>query len=257
MARSRRIDERQKSLWDVLGEEPVEMKAPPRELAAISASQPAPASDVFTPEELAEIENFVAYGQSHGPVGNEAGKLWDAWITGGRTVENERLRHEGLPASADVQVLETRLGWAALVLYAEDADVDARDRHGDLTRPDVVRGERFFWRTRDAAIAHCAHVIWNRFNEDDGSTGRKAKRRIASADRARVFFEECGIEAAAPPPPSLRRVLVTADRERQLRLRAPVSDVLLAHYSGVIDPPSELTLKRRQLKRERQEGARA
>lgn len=245
------------TLWQILGEQPVEMKAPPREMPSISASQPAPEADAFTPEELVEIERFVAHGQAHGPAGNEAGKRWDAWITAGRAVERERLRREGFDVSADVEVLETRLGWTALVLYAEDADVDARDRHGSLTRPDVVRGERFFWRTRDAAIAHCAHVIWHRFNEDDGSTGRKAKRRIASADRARAFFEECGIEAAAPPPPSLRRVLVTADRERQLRLRAPVSDVLLAHYSGVIDPPSELTLKRRQLKRERQEGARA
>lgn len=245
------------TVWDILGVKPWEMKAPPRELPSTGAGQPAPEADSFTPEELAEIEGFIAHGQAHGPAGDEAGKRWDAWIAAGRAVERQHLRREGFAVAADVQVVETRLGWSALVLYAEEADVDARDRHGHLTRPDVVRGERFFWRTRDAAIAHCAHTIWSRFSEDDGSTGRKLKRRIASAERAAAFFQACGIEAASPPSPSLRRVLVTAERERALRLRAPVGDVLLAHFAGAIDPPSPLTLKRRQLQHERQEGARA
>ncbi len=248
------------TVWDILGVAPWEMKAPARELPPIAASQPTPAPDAFTPEELAEVENFVAHGQTYGPAGDEAGKRWDAWVTAGRAVEKDRLRREGFAVSADIQVLETRLGWAALILYAEDADVDARDRHGNLTRPEGDRVRQFFWRTRDAAIAHCAHVIWNRFNEDDGSTGRKLKRRIASADRARAFFKACGIEAVSPPSPSLRRVLVTAERERQLKARAVpdpapeapgVEPALMARFEGVIDLPSPLTLKRRERQRER------
>ncbi|MGV2345071.1 hypothetical protein [Methylobacterium ajmalii] len=258
------------TVWDILGAAPWEMKAPPRELPEIAASQPvpeaAPSPVALTPEELAEVEHYAAHEPVWGPSGDAAMQRWDAWLAGGRAPERAILRPAGAGAVADVEVMENRLGWAALVRYADDRDVDARSRHGHVTMPDsdgFVGSGLFFWRTRDAAIAYCAHEIWRSFNEDDGSTGRLLKRRLARAENVARFFQQCGIDVMTPPSPSLRRIIVTAARERELRAGvapAPGIDVpgveraLMARFEGVIDPPSELTLKRRKLKREREEA---
>ena len=217
-----RAYERALGLTDVDGPPPEPPKkkraSKPTELPIVKARPAEPVPDEFSAEELAEIEAFVADGQKHGSVGDAARKRWDAWIMAGRTVERKITRLPGVQGHADVQVLETRLGWAANVCYATTKNTATHVWL--LHRPEIDTDCRYFWRTLDAAIAYSANMAWKVGLEHQGH--ERARRSWARfADEMRAFLARCGIDVTVPPPQSMKRILITAARERELKAGAP------------------------------------
>lgn len=249
-----------------------EQRRPPRpweQPAAVEAA-PAPAPWALTPEELAEVEALVS-GRYRGDAETRAScKRWDEWIADGRAPENEILQLPGVNASGHVDVLETRLGWAAKFSYATTKKSLS---HGRTIRPDFDDGGLFFWETREAAVQYAAYRAWASALDYQGRPDRVRRAWEKFASEMQEFMARCGIDATEPPGPGLKRILMTRARERELGKLAeakkaapavPEAECPAGAEPGiwrlckdVIDPPSSLALKRKRLRIEREEAARA
>ncbi|QRE76832.1 hypothetical protein [Methylobacterium aquaticum] len=206
---------------------------------SIAKARPAePVPDNFTPEELAEIEAFFA----RSTLDTAAVKRWDAWISGGRSVHREIMRLPGVDGMVDIETIETRLGWGARVNFANKRDHLA---HGSLSRPDYEKGEWFYWETRDAAVAYCASRIWLTASDTEGYGVRKERHFRLLAAEMKSFLGKVGIDVAVPPPASLRRILVTEARRRELKAGAPPAPAPAptATTPTPAPPPADLTPK--------------
>ncbi len=195
-----------------------ELPRPPKsvELPRAVARPAEPATDTFTTEELAEIEAFFA----RSTLDTAAVKRWDAWISGGRSVHREIMRLPGVDGMVDIETIETRLGWGARVHFANRRDHLA---HGSLSRPDYEKGRWFYWYTRDAAVAYCASRIWLTVSDTKGYGVRKERHSRLLAAEMQAFLGKVGIDVAAPPSASLRRVLVTEARRKELKAGASLA----------------------------------
>ncbi|BCM81710.1 hypothetical protein mvi_01710 [Methylobacterium indicum] len=302
--RPRRIDkdDRQRSLWDVLGEEPEEMKAPPRPviLSVSTPEPPEPPLPPLTAEDLAAIEHLSkSYASLHDPAFTDAhDDLWNASITKGAVpsvVEVPAWPGRKPRDNARVILTRTRLGYTAgheIWIETNGRGRSYGSGDGGYLRPATDLQGYFFWTTRQAAIQAGATQLWLECQDEalaahvrghfaaqgvdvSQAPGEEWKLRLFSHDQIRR------IAAAGPSAEDLALVELgpTADLlayERAIGLsdvdhvldapaRAPapapevpgVEKVLLAHYEGVIDPPSPVTLKRRQKKQEREEAAAA
>ena len=250
-----------------------EQRRPPRpwdQPAAVEAA-PAPVTWSLTPDETAEVEALVV-GRRKGDADTKAAcKRWDAWIADGRTPATETMRLPGVNARADIETLETRLGWSARVTYS---DTKKNLGHGFLRRPDLDDDGMFFWETREAAVAYAVNRVWTAARGGEGSD--RAQRAWARfATEMQEFLQRCGIDVTQPPAPSTKRILMTRERERERELgriaeaekAAPVvpeaecpagaEPGIWRLCQGAIDPPSPLALKRKRLRIEREEAARA
>lgn len=254
-----------------------EQRRPPRPWEQPPANEAAlpPAPWALTPEETAEVEALVV-GRYKGDSETRAScRRWDAWIADGQLPENEILQLPGDNASGHVEVLETRLGWAAKVMYATTKKSLS---HGRPIRPDFDDGGLFFWATREAAVQYAAYRAWISSQAYRWRPDRVRRSWERFADEMREFFARCGIDATEPPAPETKRVLMTSQRERELGKVAEAEkatakaaaaaepddgvpgDNRLGRYLfqiGAIHPPSQLALKRRRLKEERAAAARA
>lgn len=194
-----------------------EAKRPPKptELSIAKARPAEPVPDNFTPEELFHIESFFARSS----LDAAAVRRWDAWVADGRTATRQILRVPDLDGSVDIETLETRLGWGARVHFGNRRDHVAR---GNPIRPDYSGGvDWFFWQTRDAAIAYCANKIWASALDTRGYGDRKRRQWELFAGEMQAFCARVGIDVTVPPPASMKRVVITDARERELKAGAP------------------------------------
>lgn len=254
-----------------------EQRRPPRPweqpLATEAALSPTPWA--LTPEELAEVEALVI-GRYKGDADTRTSCMrWDAWIADGRSPTSEILQLPGVIASGHIDVLETRLGWAAKVSYATTKKCLA---HGRPIRPDFDEEGLFFWETREAAVQYAAYRAWSSVQDYQERPDRVRRAWARFASEMQEFLARCGIDATRPPAPGLKRIVMPRERERELGRLAeaekaaakaaarvepddgvPGETRLGRHLIriGAIEPPSPLALKRRRLKEERAAAARA
>lgn len=234
MARSRRIDERQKSIWDLLGEAPVEMKAPPRPVTLlVSAPEPAePPLPPLTAEDLAAIEHL---SKSHAsliePAFTDAhDDLWNAYITKGAApavVEVPAWPGRKPRDHASVIMTRTRLGYSAgheIWIESNGRGSSYGSGDGGYLRPASDWQGYFFWTTRQAAIQAGATQLWLECQDE------------ALADHVRGHFAAQGVDVSQAPGEEWKRRLFTIDEVRRIAAAGPsAEDLALAELGPTAD----------------------
>lgn len=279
------------TVWDILGMAPVEMKAPARPtVLPVSTPEPAePPLPPLTAEDLAAIEHLAKSlaAVTSAAFSSHHDDRWEAFALQGAVPAVVVVpAWPGARSGVDeavVRITRTRLG------YTSGHHIHTRtygSGGGGFHRPDADAEGWFLWTTRQAAIQAGAAELWQDCKDEALADhvrnhfavrgvdvmqmpGEEWKRRLVSRAEVRRLVEvgpsaeDRALDGLDPTSDALayEREVGLTDVDYVPHVKAPdapgVERALMARFEGVIDPPSELTLKRRKLKREREEAAAA
>lgn len=213
----------QVTLWDLLGEKPVEMRKPaPLPVLPLAPASPEPGFPDFTAEDRVAIEHLgKALCGGFGPAHDS---LWSAFICRGAV---HTAVHVPLPAMwrdrgcwAVVRITRTRIGYTAGFWLQGDGYSRGG---GGFHHPNAELLGPFLWPTRQAAI------------EDGASWLRDACQEKPLARHIAEYFAARGIDAYEGPHPDLKRRLLTREELAAIEKAGPSAEDL-----ALVDPgPSE------------------
>lgn len=263
----------------LLFEDLPEQRRPERpDVIPVTGAEPPLVPVRWSAEQLGIIEDYAVLGVSS--------TAWKAYIIPTARISVEQVEVAGKGCSARVLITETRLGWTS------GFDLQAfrfGSGEGGNWHPNSDHVGFYLWATRQAAIHHGACELWQASRDEDTADrirshfamrgydvmeppGDAWKRRLVSredANRLRLIAHRLRTYPVGRMSPEIQAAV--AFYERQFEVAAglddhdahtdgeapappsrPLDEMLLQHFAGVISPPSDLAMKRRARRRERE-----
>ena len=248
----------------------------------------APAQSDFSAEEQDAVDAFAAGWGLIDPTAHAHWRRWEAFIEHGAHAMRRHVITFAKRSKTDAAALvtRTRLGFTSGWSYGTDKE-GAADGGALIPLADAVGW--YVWRTRDAALRDGLHHLWLATREQAPSIARvvqahchlvdgidvtvpapeEARRRLlaladwqAAAGRALQAGTTDGHQDDGPSDDrkAFEVYLGLTDmdgppKDEPAPVGTPIDVLLRAHFGNALPPQSPLTLKRRELKRQREAEA--